>query len=135
MYGATAAYVRDCLKDATGTMKGRWAEAKALKEFFREHRYSIIFDEAQHGLADKAAVIEYFRAITDASAADPRYLRSQALPLLDHQATSRGGHGPGVLKCPPRGRALRPAAGQERRGHHRPTSMPDPPRMGASIGS
>ena len=95
MHEMNVAYVRDCLKDATGIdVKGRWAEAKALKEFFAEHRYPIIFDEAQHGLADKAAVIEYLRAITD-HAEVPLILvchtsEAKRFSRHDHQATRIG---------------------------------------------
>lgn len=95
MHGMNVAYVRDCLKDATGVdVKGRWAEAKALKQYFAEHRYPIIFDEAQHGLPEKAAVIEYLRAITD-HAEVPLVLvchtsEAKRFSKQDHQATRIG---------------------------------------------
>lgn len=95
MHDMNVAYVRDCLKDATGIdAKGRWAEAKALKQYFAEHRYPIIFDEAQHGLTEKAAVIEYLRAITD-HAEVPLVLvchtsEAKRFSKHDHQATRIG---------------------------------------------
>jgi DNA transposition AAA+ family ATPase len=95
MHGMNVAYVRDCLKDASGIdIRGRWAESKALKEFFREYRYPIIFDEAQHGLTDKGACIEYLRAITD-HAEVPLVLvchtsEAKRFSKHDHQATRIG---------------------------------------------
>lgn len=52
-------YVRDWLADQTGVKeKRRFNQQKAVQDWFKETRFPIIFDEAQHGLPNKAECIE-----------------------------------------------------------------------------
>lgn len=64
--GMSLAFVRDYLARETNTYaRGKFAQHEAMVDFFRRSRYPIIFDEAQHGLANKAECIEYLRRIAE----------------------------------------------------------------------
>lgn len=62
----TVNYVRDLLayELGIGSLKG-FALQKAINETMAQHRQPIILDEAQHGLDNKASVIEYLRRIAE----------------------------------------------------------------------
>jgi len=63
-------YVRAWLEDQTGIReKGKFAQEKAMIAYFKhpDTRVPIIFDEAQHGLPNKAECIEYLRRLTELS--------------------------------------------------------------------
>jgi len=64
--GITMNYVRDLLayELGIGDLKG-FALQKAINEAMAQRRQPIILDEAQHGLLDKANVIEYLRRIAE----------------------------------------------------------------------
>lgn len=64
--GMTMNYVRDLLayELGIGDLKG-FALQKAINEAMAQRRQPIILDEAQHGLNDKANVIEYLRRIAE----------------------------------------------------------------------
>lgn len=64
--GMTMNYVRDLLayELGIGDLKG-FALQKAINEAMAGRRQPIILDEAQHGLNDKANVIEYLRRIAE----------------------------------------------------------------------
>ncbi len=64
--GMSLAFVRDYLARETNTYaRGKFAQHEALVDFFQRSRYPIIFDEAQHGLPNKAECIEYLRRIAE----------------------------------------------------------------------
>lgn len=64
--GMSLAFVRDYLARETNTSGNtKFAKHEALVEFFINSRYPIILDEAQHGLPNKAEVIEYLRRIAE----------------------------------------------------------------------
>jgi len=61
-------YVTDWLADQTGVHeKRKFNQQKAVESWFKETGFPIVFDEAQHGLKDKAACIEYLRRLTELS--------------------------------------------------------------------
>jgi type II secretory pathway predicted ATPase ExeA len=64
--GMTMSYVRDLLAHELGLtgLKG-FALQKSINEVMAQRRQTIILDEAQHGLMEKAAVIEYLRRIAE----------------------------------------------------------------------
>lgn len=64
--GMSLAFIRDYLADQTGIIgKGKFAQYKAMVDFFRVSRQPIILDEAQHGLPNKAECIEYLRRMAE----------------------------------------------------------------------
>lgn len=66
MPGMGITYVRDYLAHQTGVAeRRRFAQGKAFVEHFKRSGQPIILDEAQHGLPDKAACIEYLRRICE----------------------------------------------------------------------
>lgn len=64
--GMTMSYTRDLLAYELGVsgLKG-FALQKAINDAMAQRRQPIILDEAQHGLNDKANVIEYLRRIAE----------------------------------------------------------------------
>jgi len=64
--GMTMAYIRDLLayELQVGDLKG-FRLQKAINEAMDARRQPIILDEAQHGLNNKAVVIEYLRRVTE----------------------------------------------------------------------
>ncbi|OAI29801.1 hypothetical protein A1356_22880 [Methylomonas koyamae] len=66
MPGMTMAYIRDLLAHElqVGDLKGFQLQ-KAINEAMIARRQPIILDEAQHGLNNKAAVIEYLRRVVE----------------------------------------------------------------------
>lgn len=66
--GMSLAYLRDYLADQTGVPNvGKFQQYKQMVDHFKRTRQPIILDEAQHGLDNKAAIIEYLRRIVDQS--------------------------------------------------------------------
>lgn len=64
--GMSLAFVRDYLADQTGIVaKGKFAQYKSMVDHFKNSGQPIILDEAQHGLPNKAEVIEYLRRIAE----------------------------------------------------------------------
>ena len=64
--GMGVTFVRDYLADQTGVSEPRrFAQDKAFVEHFKRSGQPIILDEAQHGLPDKAACIEYLRRLCE----------------------------------------------------------------------
>lgn len=64
--GMSLAYLRDYLADQTGVHgKRRYHQHAGFEEYLRETHAPIILDEAQHGLPDKGAVIEYLRRLAE----------------------------------------------------------------------
>lgn len=64
--GMSLSYIRDNLARETNTFaRSAFAQYEALIEFFKRTRYPIIFDEAQHGLPNKAECIEFLRRIAE----------------------------------------------------------------------
>lgn len=66
--GMSLAYLRDYLADQTGVHgKSRYHQHAGFEAYFREAGAPIILDEAQHGLPEKGAVIEYLRRLAEKS--------------------------------------------------------------------
>ncbi len=66
--GMTLAYLNDYLADQTGVRGvSKYQRQIGFENYLRETRAPIIFDEAQHGLDKKAAVIEYLRRLAEKS--------------------------------------------------------------------
>lgn len=64
--GMGITFVRDYLADQTGIKEPRrFAQDKALVDYFKRSGFPIILDEAQHGLPNKAECIEYLRRIAE----------------------------------------------------------------------
>lgn len=64
--GMNLTYVREYLEYQTATSgETKFKRHQALIEFFKRSRYPIVLDEAQHGLPNKAEVIEYLRRIAE----------------------------------------------------------------------
>lgn len=66
--GMSLPFLRDYLADQTGVHgKSRYHQHAGFEAYFRETGAPIILDEAQHGLPDKGAVIEYLRRLAEKS--------------------------------------------------------------------
>jgi len=64
--GMSVTFVRDWLCQQAGIPRGpKFAQYQELVKFFKTSGQPIILDEAQHGLADKAACIEFLRRIAE----------------------------------------------------------------------
>lgn len=64
--GMNLAFLRDYLADQTGVRgRSKFDQYKGVVDHFRANRQPIILDEAQHGLPDRAACIEYLRRIAE----------------------------------------------------------------------
>lgn len=64
--GMGVTYVRDYLAHQTGVAeRRRFAQDKGFVDHFKRTGQPIILDEAQHGLPDKAACIEYLRRVCE----------------------------------------------------------------------
>jgi len=62
----TVPYIRDLLAYEMGVVGSKgFALQKSIQEAFMTTRQTIILDEAQHGLENKAEVIDYLRRITE----------------------------------------------------------------------
>lgn len=64
--GMSLAYLRDYLADQTGVHgKSKYHQHMGFEDYLRETGAPIILDEAQNGLPDKGAVIEYLRRLAE----------------------------------------------------------------------
>ncbi len=64
--GMSLAYLRDYLADQTGVHgKSKYHQHAGFNDYLSETKAPIILDEAQHGLPDKGAVIEYLRRLAE----------------------------------------------------------------------
>ncbi|MFZ5483519.1 MAG: AAA family ATPase [Pseudomonadota bacterium] len=64
--GMSLAYLRDYIADQTGVHgKSKYHQHAGFEAYFRDTGAPIILDEAQHGLPDKGAVIEYLRRLAE----------------------------------------------------------------------
>ncbi len=64
--GMSLAYLRDYLADQTGVHgRSKYHQHAGFEDYLRETQAPIILDEAQHGLPDKGAVIEYLRRLAE----------------------------------------------------------------------
>ncbi len=61
-------FIRDYLANQTNVYaRGKFAQYQGMVDHFRRSHQPIILDEAQHGLPDKGACIEYLRRIAEQS--------------------------------------------------------------------
>lgn len=81
--GMTLSFLKDHLSAETGISSAkRFDEYKMLREFLESRRLPLILDEAQHGLPNKAACIEYLRRLAE--------LAGVPLILVCHESEKKG---------------------------------------------